>query len=82
MAWHPPSLPLSGKPGYVARWRYGLACSVLVIHAELARQVRAVCRVTGEFVLRSGRSADEYFDKYQFVADPVLLDALAGARRR
>jgi orotate phosphoribosyltransferase len=48
-----------------------------VIHTELARQVRAVCRVTGEFVLRSGRSADEYFDKYQFEADPVLLDALA-----
>jgi orotate phosphoribosyltransferase len=33
--------------------------------------------VTGEFVLRSGRSADEYFDKYQFEADPVLLDILA-----
>jgi orotate phosphoribosyltransferase len=48
-----------------------------VIATELARQVRAVCRVTGEFVLRSGRSADEYFDKYQFAADPVLLDALA-----
>jgi orotate phosphoribosyltransferase len=48
-----------------------------VIHTELARQVRAVCRVTGEFVLRSGRTADEYFDKYQFEADPVLLDTLA-----
>jgi orotate phosphoribosyltransferase len=48
-----------------------------VIHTELARQVRAVCRVTGEFVLRSGRTADEYFDKYQFEADPELLDRLA-----
>jgi orotate phosphoribosyltransferase len=28
-------------------------------------------------VLRSGRAAEEYFDKYQFEADPVLLDALA-----
>jgi orotate phosphoribosyltransferase len=28
-------------------------------------------------MLRSGRIADEYFDKYQFEADPVLLDALA-----
>ena len=36
-----------------------------------------MCRVTGEFVLRSGRTADKYFDKYQFEADPVLLDALA-----
>ena len=34
-------------------------------------------RLTGEFVLRSGRTATEYFDKYQFEADPVLLDALA-----
>jgi orotate phosphoribosyltransferase len=44
---------------------------------DLARQVRARCRLTGRFVLRSGRVADEYFDKYQFEADPVLLDALA-----
>lgn len=36
-------------------------------------------RVTGEFVLRSGRLADEYFDKYQFEADPVLLDAVGQA---
>ncbi|GAA2593573.1 orotate phosphoribosyltransferase [Winogradskya consettensis] len=34
-------------------------------------------RLTGEFVLRSGRTATEYFDKYQFEADPVLLDQLA-----
>jgi len=41
--------------------------------------VNAVCRLRGQFVLRSGRIADEYFDKYQFEADPALLDAL-GAR--
>jgi orotate phosphoribosyltransferase len=44
---------------------------------ELARQVDVACRVKGNFVLRSGRTTDEYFDKYQFEADPVLLDALA-----
>jgi orotate phosphoribosyltransferase len=49
----------------------------LVIHSELAQQVRVACRVTGEFVLRSGRTANEYFDKYQFEADPLLLDAMA-----
>jgi orotate phosphoribosyltransferase len=43
----------------------------------LALQIYAVCHVTGEFVLRSGRSTDEYFDKYQFEADPVLLDVVA-----
>jgi len=44
---------------------------------DLARQVRDVSRLTGEFVLRSGRTATEYFDKYQFEADPELLDRLA-----
>jgi orotate phosphoribosyltransferase len=48
-----------------------------VTDSDLARQVRDVSRLTGEFVLRSGRTATEYFDKYQFEADPVLLDRLA-----
>ncbi len=47
---------------------------VLVTDSDLARQVRDVSRLTGEFVLRSGRTATEYFDKYQFESDPVLLD--------
>ncbi|RBQ16236.1 orotate phosphoribosyltransferase [Spongiactinospora rosea] len=46
---------------------------------DLARRVRERSRLTGRFVLRSGRVADEYFDKYQFEADPALLDDLAGA---
>src|SRR5262245_14632799 len=45
----------------------------------LARRVREVSLLTGEFVLRSGRTATEYFDKYQFEADPRLLEALAAA---
>ncbi len=44
---------------------------------DLARRVHAVCHLTGRFVLRSGRVADVYFDKYQFEADPVLLDEIA-----
>ena len=47
--------------------------------SDLARQVREVSRLTGEFVLRSGRTATEYFDKYQFEADPVLLDEVGKA---
>jgi orotate phosphoribosyltransferase len=38
-----------------------------------------VSRLTGQFVLRSGRTATEYFDKYQFEADPVLLDQIGQA---
>lgn len=54
-----------------------LACCCTVSAVSLASQIHAACRVTGEFVLRSGRPASEYFDKYQFEADPVLLDAVA-----
>ncbi len=44
---------------------------------ELAADVFARCYLTGEFMLRSGRTADRYFDKYQFESDPELLAALA-----
>lgn len=43
----------------------------------LAGRVHSVCHLTGRFVLRSGRIADVYFDKYQLESDPVLLDAVA-----
>ena len=39
----------------------------------LAADIDALCRLTGEFTLRSGQQATEYFDKYLFEADPALL---------
>ncbi len=39
----------------------------------LAEDVDACCRLTGEFTLRSGIVASEYFDKYLFEAQPALL---------
>jgi orotate phosphoribosyltransferase len=45
--------------------------------SELARRVHHACHLVGSFTLRSGRTATEYFDKYQFEADPELLDRLA-----
>ena len=44
---------------------------------RIAARIRAVARLTGRFVLRSGRVADTYFDKYQFEADPALLRDIA-----
>jgi orotate phosphoribosyltransferase len=44
---------------------------------ELARRVYAASHLSGNFVLRSGLGATEYFDKYRFEADPRLLDAVA-----
>lgn len=43
----------------------------------LARDVDACCRLTGEFTLRSGQVASEYFDKYLFESDPRLLARVA-----
>ncbi len=45
----------------------------------LAADVDACCRLTGEFVLRSGQVAQEYFDKYLFESDPALLGRVATA---
>lgn len=39
----------------------------------LAARVYAASHLTGTFVLRSGRTADRYFDKYRFESDPDLL---------
>lgn len=39
----------------------------------LAARVFASSYLTGTFVLRSGRTADRYFDKYRFESDPTLL---------
>jgi orotate phosphoribosyltransferase len=44
---------------------------------DLARDVDACCRLTGEFTLRSGQVASEYFDKYLFETDPALLARVA-----
>ena len=48
-------------------------------HADLARDIHRVAHLTGEFTLRSGRTATEYFDKYRFEADPALLQRVAAA---
>jgi orotate phosphoribosyltransferase len=46
---------------------------------SLAADIDACCRLTGEFTLRSGQVATEYFDKYLFESDPLLLARVARA---
>ncbi|GJQ64207.1 MAG: orotate phosphoribosyltransferase [Melioribacteraceae bacterium] len=43
---------------------------------ELGKQIYNVAHITGEFLLRSGKISNEYFDKYLFESDPVLLDEI------
>ncbi|MGL5930605.1 MAG: orotate phosphoribosyltransferase [Dermatophilaceae bacterium] len=45
----------------------------------LARDVDRLCRLTGSFELRSGKTTSEYFDKYRFEAQPEMLRRVAGA---
>ena len=44
---------------------------------ELARAIYKASHLTGTFKLRSGQTSSEYFDKYLFESDPVLLKAIA-----
>lgn len=41
--------------------------------ASLATRIDQTCRLRGTFTLRSGQISQDYFDKYLFEADPVLL---------
>jgi orotate phosphoribosyltransferase len=43
---------------------------------ELRKSIFSAAYITGEFLLRSGKISNEYFDKYQFEARPVLLSAI------
>jgi orotate phosphoribosyltransferase len=44
---------------------------------SLASRIYDTARLTGEFRLRSGRTSNEYFDKYLFESNPDLLRAIA-----
>ncbi|HEX5588086.1 MAG TPA: orotate phosphoribosyltransferase [Acidimicrobiia bacterium] len=45
----------------------------------LAREIFERTHLTGTFTLRSGVVSNEYFDKYLFESDPVLLRTIAEA---
>lgn len=47
--------------------------------ATLAAAIYDVGHLTGEFLLRSGVTATEYFDKFQFEARPEMLRRIASA---
>jgi len=43
---------------------------------KLGLEIYNVAHITGEFLLRSGQISNEYFDKYLFESDPVLLNEI------
>ncbi len=44
---------------------------------DLKKTVFDVAHLKGEFLLRSGKISNEYFDKYQFEARPEILNSVA-----
>ena len=43
---------------------------------ELAKTIRSVSYLTGEFILRSGKTSSFYWDKYRFESEPNILCAV------
>lgn len=48
-----------------------------VLMKELAKKIYDISHLTGNFLLRSGKTSTEYFDKYQFECQPTLLKEIA-----
>ncbi len=44
--------------------------------ADLGREIVKASYLKGEFILRSGKKSDRYFDKFLFETDPALLRRL------
>lgn len=44
---------------------------------QLEKEVIAICKLEGKFLLRSGQTATHYFDKYRFESQPKLLKPIA-----
>ena len=47
--------------------------------SDLARRLLETCQLHGQFILRSGVTSTEYFDKYLFESEPALLLDVANA---
>jgi orotate phosphoribosyltransferase len=47
------------------------------MQTSLGQDVFDACHLTGSFTLRSGQVSPEYFDKYLFEVDPMLLRRMA-----
>ena len=52
-----------------------LGLNVLDIE-NIAKRIRAVSYLTGQFKLRSGKTSTFYWDKYRFESDPLLLHSI------
>jgi orotate phosphoribosyltransferase len=45
--------------------------------STLAKAIYEIAHLKGEFILRSGQTSNQYFDKYLFESDPFILSEIA-----
>jgi len=50
-------------------------------NSRLAQAIYETAHLTGRFTLRSGQVSNEYFDKYLFEANPILLNEIANVMK-
>lgn len=48
---------------------------------EISKAIYRTAHLTGTFILRSGQVSNEYFDKYLFEANPILLSDIAAVMK-
>lgn len=46
------------------------------VRETLEKNIRDICTIEGDFLLRSGKQTNIYFDKYLFESDPILLEQI------
>jgi len=48
----------------------------------LAKRIKALSYLTGQFTLRSGKTSSFYWDKYRFEGEPAVLSAVVGEMKQ
>ena len=72
-------VPRRGKGAWTSVPRRRAGMLTIMELDSLAREIDSACRLRGQFTLRSGQVASEYFDKYLFESQPALLHRVAEA---
>lgn len=50
--------------------------------AELAKRIKDLSYLTGQFILRSGKTSSFYWDKYRFEGEPQVLNAVVNEMKK
>jgi orotate phosphoribosyltransferase len=71
--------PDGRRPAHTLAIRTAPGTMCAMERRELASEIYRRAHLEGQFTLRSGLAATEYFDKYRFESDPALLRAICEA---